>query len=301
LSYGKPHKGEAVLEDLEKQILDFQPTVIFASHPADANPDHRAFFLFLEVALMDLEGRITPPKVYSYVTHMGPWPLPHGYHPDLSLTIPKRLAGTKDVWHTLNLTPKEVGLKYEAICLYRTQMADRSAYLTAFARTNELFAIPRSFVLLKPGETSLEPAECELCHVTGENPDYESESPEMNFAGVFYHDSGKTFSVDITLSKTTDPEFGAVIYAFGYKKGVPFAEMPKLHILWALGRIKAKNLLTPVDDKLISASASGNALAFSIPWELLGDPDAVFVQVHRVAGKLPMEQTAWRLVVRGGK
>jgi len=301
LSYGKPHKGESVLEDVEKQILDFKPTVVFVSHPADANPDHRAFYLFLEAALMDLEGRVTPPRVYLYVTHMGPWPTPHGYHPDLPLTIPERLADAKDVWYSLDLEPKEIGLKYEAVGLYRTQMADRASYLTAFARRNELFTVPRPLMLLKHGETTPEPLESELCYATGENPDYESESFETNLAGVYYRDTGSAFSVEVTLGKKVDREFGIVIYAFGYKKDAPFASMPKLRIVSALGEIRVENLQTTVNERLIAAQTSGKTSTFNIPWKLLGDPDAVFVQVHGVMGKMPTEQTAWRLVIRGGK
>jgi LmbE family N-acetylglucosaminyl deacetylase len=301
LSYGKPHKGESILEDIGNQIVDFKPTIVFVSHPADANPDHRAFYLFLEAALMDLDGRITPPKVYSYITHMGPWPSPHGYHPDLPLMIPQRLADAKDTWYSLDLTQKEVGLKYEAVGLYRTQMADRASYLAAFARTNELFTIPRPLMLPKYGETTPELLECELCHATGENPDYESESPDMNLTGVSYRDTGSAFSVDVTLGKKVDHEFGIVIYAFGYKKGAPFASMPKLRIVSALGEIRVENLQTTVNERLIAAQTSGRTSTFGIPWKELGDPDAVFVQVHGIAGKMPTEQTAWRLVIRGGK
>lgn len=50
-SINAPYTGESILKDLKKIILDFKPTKIFVSHPADTNRDHRALYLFLQVAL----------------------------------------------------------------------------------------------------------------------------------------------------------------------------------------------------------------------------------------------------------
>ena len=57
-SYGDAYCGESILNDLSKQILDYKPNKIFVSHPADVNVDHKSLYLFLQVALSDLEGRI---------------------------------------------------------------------------------------------------------------------------------------------------------------------------------------------------------------------------------------------------
>jgi len=64
LSYEAPYTGESILKDLTSVILDFKPTKIFVSHPADTNGDHRALYLFLRVALWDLEGKINNPQVF---------------------------------------------------------------------------------------------------------------------------------------------------------------------------------------------------------------------------------------------
>jgi LmbE family N-acetylglucosaminyl deacetylase len=80
-SYGTKYYGENVLSDLTKLILDYQPHKIFVSHPADVNVDHKTLYLFLQVALSELEGRIAKPIVYPYLVHCLGWPKPRHYHP----------------------------------------------------------------------------------------------------------------------------------------------------------------------------------------------------------------------------
>jgi len=63
LSFGAPYVGESILADLKKVIFDYKPTKIFVSHPADVNGDHRALYLFLQVALRDLGKQIPKTKV----------------------------------------------------------------------------------------------------------------------------------------------------------------------------------------------------------------------------------------------
>ena len=57
MSYGSLFVGESILRDLKKILLDYKPTKIFVTTPVDTNRDHRAFYLFLRVALWDLQGK----------------------------------------------------------------------------------------------------------------------------------------------------------------------------------------------------------------------------------------------------
>ena len=57
MSPGAPYVGQSVLHDLEQVILDYRPTKIFVSHPADVNRDHRALYLFTQVAYGILRER----------------------------------------------------------------------------------------------------------------------------------------------------------------------------------------------------------------------------------------------------
>ena len=58
MSIGAPYIGESVLRDVETILTAFKPTKIFVSHPADTNRDHQSLYLFLHIALWDLQGRI---------------------------------------------------------------------------------------------------------------------------------------------------------------------------------------------------------------------------------------------------
>jgi LmbE family N-acetylglucosaminyl deacetylase len=51
LSYGAPYLAQNILSDLKQVLLKSRPTKVFVSHPADVNVDHKALYLFLEVAL----------------------------------------------------------------------------------------------------------------------------------------------------------------------------------------------------------------------------------------------------------
>ena len=47
----KVTKGATTLADLKQVLTDFKPTKVFVSHPADTNPDHESYYLFLRTAL----------------------------------------------------------------------------------------------------------------------------------------------------------------------------------------------------------------------------------------------------------
>ncbi len=139
LSPGAPYVGESILNDMEKVIRDFKPTKVFVSSPVDVNRDHRSLYLFLQVALWDLEGEIAKPDIFPYLVHVGRWPEPRGYHPDLELAPPDMLKGAEISWQKLKLTDEEVRTKHDAMESYKSQNEYNPIYLFTFARKNELF------------------------------------------------------------------------------------------------------------------------------------------------------------------
>jgi hypothetical protein len=42
---GAPYKPESIMQDLQTVLRTFRPTQVFVSHPDDAHPDHRAWYL----------------------------------------------------------------------------------------------------------------------------------------------------------------------------------------------------------------------------------------------------------------
>jgi len=66
LSFGAPYTGESILSDLKKALLTYKPNKIFVSHPLDTNVDHRTLYLFLQIALLDLNKEVSCSKIYPY-------------------------------------------------------------------------------------------------------------------------------------------------------------------------------------------------------------------------------------------
>ncbi len=133
-SFGAPYQGESILNDLKKVLLEYKPTKIFVSHPADVNVDHKTFYLFLEIALADLKNEIPRPQVLPYLIHCVGWPLPRNYHPELSLLPPQKFIATqRELWSMLGLTAEELEQKHQAILMYRSQTQSSAFYLLSFA------------------------------------------------------------------------------------------------------------------------------------------------------------------------
>ena len=139
ISFGSPYVGESIIADLKRVILDYQPQKIFVSHPADVNVDHKSFYLFLQIALADLRGKIQQPQVYPYLIHHVGWPLPRRYHPELSLAPPKGLSDSQIEWLEFVLSSEQLAKKRQAILTYKSQTTSSAFYLLSFARKNELF------------------------------------------------------------------------------------------------------------------------------------------------------------------
>ncbi|MGE5197772.1 MAG: PIG-L deacetylase family protein, partial [Deltaproteobacteria bacterium] len=154
LSFGAPYKGESVLKDLESLIRKYQPSKIFVSHPADTNADHKALYLFLQVALSDLSGKFPEPKVYPYLVHCVKWPSPRRYHPELWLSPPEQLMDSQVKWFRYILSRQQLDKKHKTILLYKSQTESSAFYLLAFARGNELFGDYPSVELKLPDVTS---------------------------------------------------------------------------------------------------------------------------------------------------
>jgi LmbE family N-acetylglucosaminyl deacetylase len=109
---GAPYKGEEILADLEKILLEFRPTKTFVSHPGDYNPDHKSLYLFLRVVLWDLENEINP-VVYPYLVHYRQWPTPKGYRPSDSLSPPHEFE-PRIQWQDHDLNSIEIERKHNA-------------------------------------------------------------------------------------------------------------------------------------------------------------------------------------------
>ncbi len=293
LSPGAAFKGENVLADLERIILDFQPTRIFVSHPADTNRDHRALYLFLRVALWDLEGQIRQPALFPYLIHVVGWPKPRGGHPELELDPPGGLGSKEIRWWKLELSEEEIKVKQDAVAFYKTQTEYEPSYLFTFVRRNELFG---DFPAL---EIRPEAAR----EMNWQNPDMPAEMEELvpaveknRISSLQYADEGNDLVIRLILKRQIDRDFGIALFLLGYRRGTPFVEMPKLNLsVNAFGlQIKDKKQVLFVKDA--SLKNQGKLLTLRIPRNVLGNPDYVLSWVRTRYGTLPFDESAWRIL-----
>ncbi|MFA5411545.1 MAG: PIG-L family deacetylase [Candidatus Omnitrophota bacterium] len=271
LSFGAPYKGESILNDLKSVLLKTKPNKIFVSHPLDVNVDHRAFYLFLEVALLDLDKKIPVPKVYPYLIHCVGWPLPRHYHPELALEPPKKFLNSEINWAQLRLTPEQLKKKYQAILCYRSQTQSSAFYLLSFARKNELFAELKDLILDTSGKLS------------------DTERDRYGLIGD---------SLFIRIEKKPEIKRGFVIifYLFGYSNKQPFSSMPKIRIVAAASRLKVFNGRKMIKPEGVTLESQGKSLVLKIPLQALGEPDFILTSIKRYTGVLPVDAAAFRRI-----
>ena len=300
-SYGSSYCGENILGDLSKQILDYKPDKIFVSHPADVNVDHKSLYLFLQVALSDLEGKIPPPRVYPYLVHCAGWPKPRHYHPEMELYPPDKFSGSEIDWRRLDLGFEELDKKYRATLFYKSQTESSAFYLSAFSRENELFG-DYPVVELFPQES----AEGRPVSFFGASRMFEEEvSPEQGdsrddrgktYGKVSYAEEDGYFVVKIDKPRKTGRRFGVLLYIFGYSRDTVFSAMPKIRIITAANKCRVFDAQKRVvNSGVILESAKGH-LSLKIPLSLLGDPDYVLTSLRAFHGTLPVDAVGFRKV-----
>jgi len=277
LSYGAPYTGESILADLKQVLKDYRPDKIFVSHPSDTNVDHKAFYLFLEVALSDLEGKIPSPKVYPYLIHCPGWPIPRHYHPDLILGPPRQYPIGEGIrWLESGLTSQELENKHQAILCYKSQTESSAFYLLAFARQNELFGNYPDLVLDLKKETS---AKMDM------SEDFDSDilkdftEPQKNKIKTSYEYDGSYFYVRISKADGLSRKFNTLIYLFGYNYKTPFAQMPKIRITTAGNKFKIFDGRKMMQSQGVELSLSSHELALKVPLGLLKDPDLILASL----------------------
>lgn len=270
-SYGAPYQGESILSDLVQQIQYYKPDKIFVSHPADVNVDHKSLYLFLQVALSDLEGQIPKPKVYPYLVHCIGWPKPRHYHPELELYPPEEFRTSRINWARADLSFRELDKKYQATLFYKSQTRSSAFYLFSFARENELF---------------------------GEYPqiDLSTESLAEDKGQVSFAQADNYFFVRLDKPKKLSRNFGVLTYLFGYSSKAAFAGMPKIRIIAAGNKCRVFNGRSRVINSGVLLVPGENSLALKIPRKLLGDPDYILASVKAYHGNLPIDAVGFRKI-----
>jgi len=281
-SYGAPYKSEHILADLKKVLIDYKPTKIFVSHPADVNGDHWAYYCFLQISLQDLKKELPEPKVYSYFVHGPGWPTPRHYHPGLSLQpSEKHFPGSLINWSTLKLTKEEIDKKYKAMLCYKSQTCVSAFYLLSFVRQNELFG-DYPLVTLKRQKSS-------AVKVT----DLFVDDNQVSYAVV---DDELWFRVKKPQELKCRLFFS--FYITGYNNDVPFSKMPNIMINTKKDKVTIDELVSR--KRLSSAGSSallrGKYFILKIPLRTLGDPDFILACVVTDKTFLPLDSAGFRKI-----
>ena len=301
LSFDIPYKGESILEDLEWVIMRVRPTKIFVSHPADANADHKALYLFMEVALSDLEKEVPRPEVYTYLVHRVNWPLPRRYHPELPLLPAPQCTDSQVSWFKFDLTARQIEAKRAAILCYKSQTESSAFYLLSFARKNELFSD------YLPVNLKMQPSQAtEAEDFSGDSGIFVDSDiaalgtlgqPVCNTDRASYGLKGDVFHIRLIDSGKRQHWSNIVFYLFGYSRKTPFAQMPKIRIITSKKAVKVFDGAKALKGTGVSWLGSPKSGVLSVPLQTLGDPDFILTALKAYRGLLPMGATAFRKVV----
>jgi LmbE family N-acetylglucosaminyl deacetylase len=299
-SYGVLYKPEHILNDIKLTLMQYKPTKIFVSHPADVNADHKALYLYLQVALLDLTGDIGDPKVYPYLIHHVGWPLPRHYHPDKSLSPPDDFAASEINWLEYRLSPEEIEKKHQAVLYYRSQTESSAFYLLAFARQNELFGDYPAIELER--QVSLKEKAVSFFGFSHLFSDIglaglqDTENFILEKNGVSYAEADHHLLLRIEKPQNMKYRFGATVYLFGYRGKTPFREMPKIRILNLYDRVRVFDGRKAMDEEGIAVEIAPGTLTLKIPLQLLGNPEIVFASVKTQGGKVSSDASAFRMI-----
>ena len=299
LSYGAPYKGESILNDLKKVLLDYKPSKIFVSHPADANVDHKTLYLFLEIALSDLSKNLPPPKIYPYLIHCVGWPLPRHYHPELSLIPPKQFLDSQINWAKFELTPEQLDKKYQAILCYKSQTESSAFYLLSFARKNELFGDYLEIKVVPPhkhGEIASFFGFSNMFIDSGIGTIGDIDNLIEGEGQVSYGLMEDSLLIRIDKTKELSHRFSVMFYLFGYSYNKPFAQMPKMRIITKYNRFKVFDAKKMIKPEGVTLELKAKELILKVPLKILGEPDFVLVSAKTYAGILPVDAVSFRKI-----
>lgn len=300
-AFDSPYMGENILADLEKILLDYKPNKIFVSHPADVNVDHKAFYLFLEVALADLQKQLPKPKIYPYLIHCVGWPMPRHYHPELSLTPPEKFSDSAINWQEFNLSPAQLEKKHQAILCHKSQTQSSAFYLLSFARKNEIFGDFPDIELEKQASVKEKAVQFFGFSKMYADADVEEAQELIHLVEdkgqVSYAVWDNALLIHLEKDKNLNRRFTSIIYLFGYSYKTPFARMPKIRINTKYDNFQIFDRLKLIRPRGVELELNPRSLVLKIPLEVLGNPDFILTASKVYYGKLPADAVAFRKIV----
>jgi LmbE family N-acetylglucosaminyl deacetylase len=293
---GAPYKGEEILRDLTELLREIHPSKILVSHPADHHPDHRAFYLYLRLALWQLEGELDP-EVYPYLIHHPHWPHSKAYDPSAPLAPPPALAGAI-TWLSHPLPLHRTWLKLQALSEHATQFESSSDYLRRFIRSNELFGDFPLVQLEEDSSTLLKaPAPPDAQGFISEHL-FETERRRfIHLEGLALRRQNNRLTVTLEHSGSFGRGAGVSVYVFGFDGDTPFARMPKPHVQLQHDR----TFLLDQSERMIGGPIDvrrrqPHRTSLEIPLSVLHHPQTILVEARSYRRRLPLDWMPWRTV-----
>lgn len=289
-----PYTGDEILADIKTVLLEFKPTRILVSHPADHNPDHQALYLFTRVALWDLQDKVKA-EVLPYLTHFRHWPTPHGFAPNEALAPPGFFKSVH--WYQFAVSSNAVAVKRKAIQTHQTQYGYSAKYLDAFMKSNELFGdFPDIVFHERDGKGSHNDDD----PVAVPDPPVELTEQERNlFTGI----ESKRISFDgtnivlfATLSRPLAETVEFAVHMMGYREDCPFAKMPKIHVAVGIAHHGIRDQKERLDDRSVQVRRGSKFVEVGVPLQLLGDPDRILISARTSLSGVPLDWSAWRAI-----
>ncbi|MCG3175194.1 MAG: 1D-myo-inositol 2-acetamido-2-deoxy-alpha-D-glucopyranoside deacetylase [Candidatus Omnitrophica bacterium] len=265
VGYESDYTADNLLRDVERALLDYRPTHVAVTAPFDANPDHRAAYLFTTAALLNLRDTLPEPVIYGYLIHAE------------GATAEARAASARAEWLKLELTPEEVSTKKAAIETYASQIAYKKRFLLSFARDEELYA------RLAPEGIPAGPAGVELTAPS------ETPGPTLSVRG-------KELWVDLNLSDHWEELGPLYIHLYGHREPYPFGAMPKVRLALQGQRLSVNVNGRPYRGAQVLYGVKNKRLVVRVPLDLLGKPDRMYVSVLSASQETPSGPGAWQLL-----
>jgi hypothetical protein len=257
------YKGENVLADIKKVLLDFEPNKIFLPPPLDKNHDHIGSYLFSKLALLDLKEELNNPKLYLYLVHRKSFSIFERYKPEYYLRFPTDISINED-WMTLKLSEEEKVKKREAILKFKSQMYCKN-FLLSFVQ-DELFSRDLPKIVLSKDKSFRDYFKKRNKNIAKLNISFKNGI--IDYKIYFF----KNINPDVTNGR---------IYIFGYKGKEGFKYLPKIYLNFRGKKWNLYNQGERIEKfKNLSFKINRKFLEFKIPISILESPNFIFTPLE---------------------
>ena len=134
------YRGENLTKDIKNIIEEFQPTIIFAPHRKESNPDHQAVALFIKKALKAIRWQ---GSMYQYLIHLKTLRFFRLYPPKNKILFPPSCLNEKNYhWFNFWLSEEQLVKKRSALNCYQSQLIIPTlrTLFRSFQAQNKIFA-----------------------------------------------------------------------------------------------------------------------------------------------------------------